>query len=156
MIASAISSAFLSVSFVIARSTPERSDSIGSLVPINPVEQTTTSPAFSPNFSATYSAVLCVSAKPSGPVHAFAPPLLRITAVTSLSFTTSRDHVTGAAWILFDVKTAVPYFCGPLFIIRAKSRFPELLIPAATPAPLKPCGNETIIELLELIDLDSH
>ena len=96
-----------------AISMPWRTFSIGSRSPINPVEQTTTSPEEIPKSSATFSALWCVSRNPSGPVHAFAPPLLSRTAETSWSATTWRDHVTGAATTLFDVKTAVPKFNGP-------------------------------------------
>ena len=63
-----------------ALSIPCKSASIGSRTPIRPVEQIPTSPDEIPRTSATFSADLWVSAKPSGPVHAFAPPLLRSTA----------------------------------------------------------------------------
>ena len=59
--------------------------SIGSRTPIRPVEQTATSiaPTSWPaacRAPATCSAVRCVSAKPSGPVQALAPPEFKITA----------------------------------------------------------------------------
>ena len=60
-----------------ALSIPCKSASIGSRTPIRPVEQIPTSPDEIPRTSATFSADLWVSANPSGPVHAFAPPLLR-------------------------------------------------------------------------------
>ncbi len=50
-----------------------------------------------PGSSATCSAVWCVSAKPRGPVHAFAPPELRMTARKRPPVSTCRDHSTGAA-----------------------------------------------------------
>ena len=49
---------------------------------MSPVEQTITSPAETSSREPTCSAVLCVSAKPCGPVQAFAPPLLSTTART--------------------------------------------------------------------------
>ena len=88
-----------------------------------------------------------MSANPSGPVHAFAPPLLRITPETVRSFTTWRLQVTGAASTLLVVKTAVPKRCGPSLTRRERSLAPELFIPAATPAPRKPSGKETITSL---------
>ncbi|CAB4791935.1 unannotated protein [freshwater metagenome] len=69
--------------FATATFAPLSNFSNGSRTPINPVEQTTTSLAEAPSKSATCSAVLCVSTNPSGPVQAFAPPLFRITALTS-------------------------------------------------------------------------
>ena len=144
MIASAIFSAPSRESEETAISIPGKSFSMGKRTPMSPVEQTTTSPAFMESFPAKTSAVLWVSANPSGPVQAFAPPLLRITAEISLSATTCRDHVTGAATTLLEVKTAVPYLYGPSFTIRARSGAPELLIPTATPEPLNPCGRFAI------------
>ena len=55
--------------------------SIGSRSPISPVEQTATSPAPQPSSSATSARrVRAVSAKPSGPVQALAPPEFSTTA----------------------------------------------------------------------------
>jgi hypothetical protein len=89
-----------------ATSTPGSSCCIGSRSPISPVEQTTTSPAPTPSTAATFSAVWWVSTKPRLPVHALAPPELRITASARPSETTWRDHWTGAAWTRLEVKTA--------------------------------------------------
>ena len=65
--------------------TPASTLSIGSRSPISPVEQTATSMApvsvpHSDSAAATASAVAWVSWKPPGPVHALAPPELRMTA----------------------------------------------------------------------------
>ena len=60
--------------------TPAVSFSMGSRMPISPVLATATSIAPSPSCAAVCSAVAWVSAKPSGPVHALAPPELRTTA----------------------------------------------------------------------------
>ncbi|CAM5304120.1 hypothetical protein SABIM44S_05382 [Streptomyces abikoensis] len=65
-----------------AFSIPGSNRSIGSRTPISPVEATATSPALWPRTSAAFSAVACVSWKPSGPVHAFAPPEFSTTAET--------------------------------------------------------------------------
>ena len=60
--------------------TPAVSLAIGSRTPISPVDATATSIAPSSSAAAACSAVAWVSAKPSGPVQAFAPPELRATA----------------------------------------------------------------------------
>ena len=70
---------------------------MGSSSPINPVEQTTTSPDEIFKDEPTNSAVRCVSANPCGPVHAFAPPEFRIAARTIFSLVTCLLQMTGAA-----------------------------------------------------------
>ena len=105
---------------------------------MRPVEQTTTSPEETLSSSPTFSAVLCVSAKPCGPVQAFAPPEFRTTARTTWPLTTWRLQITGAATTLFDVKTAVPKKEGPVFEISVKSKAPVLFSPATQAAPTKP------------------
>ena len=87
---------------------PEKIFSRGNRSPISPVLQIATSVAETPNLFATYSALLCVSAKPSGPVHAFAPPEFMSTASIRPSLTTCLLQITGAAVIRFLVKTALP------------------------------------------------
>ena len=69
--------------------------SMGSCSPIRPVEHTKRRSAEMPSASAVFSAVVCVFWKPCGPVHALAPPELRITASTRPSETTCRDQWTG-------------------------------------------------------------
>ena len=94
---------------------PDSIFSIGRNSPIKPVEQTATSLAEISNFLATNSALLCVSAKPCGPVQAFAPPEFKITALTALPLNTCLDQITGAATTLLEVKTAVAKLLGPKF-----------------------------------------
>ena len=84
---------------------PEAILSIGSRRPIRPVEQTATSMAPMPSASPTSSAVRWVSAKPSGPVHALAPPEFKITACRRPSVSTCCDQTTGAALTRLRVKT---------------------------------------------------
>jgi hypothetical protein len=80
MIARAASAPPSSDSACAASLTPAVSLSRGSRMPISPVLATATSTAPRPSSSATCSAVAWVSAKPSGPVQALAPPELRTTA----------------------------------------------------------------------------
>ena len=66
-------------------SMPAFTTSIGRSSPIKPVEHTRTSPAPMSrppacSAAAVRSAMVWLSAKPSGPVHAFAPPEFTITA----------------------------------------------------------------------------
>ncbi|CPU65139.1 Uncharacterised protein [Mycobacteroides abscessus] len=117
---------------------------MGSRTPMRPVEQTSTSPADVASTSATCSAVRCVSAKPSGPVHAFAPPELSTTAVARPSRTAWRVQATGAANTRFVVRTAAATSSGPSLTTSATSRAPVDLSPAATPAARKPCGVVTV------------
>ena len=87
MIATAASGPPSGESASTATSTPASSVSMGSRSPIRPVEQTTTSPAEISSAAPTFSAVACVSWKPSGPVQTLAPPELRTTALTTPSAT---------------------------------------------------------------------
>ena len=115
--------------------------SIGKNSPIIPVEQTMTSPEEISNNVPTSSAVTCVSRKPCGPVHAFAPPELRTTARTSAPLITSLLQITGAAMTLLVVNTAVASKFGPWFSIIVRSSAPEFFSPAATAPPLNPLGK---------------
>ncbi len=126
-----------------ASSTPGSSRSIGSRTPMSPVEQTATSPAPQPSRSATCSAVAWVSWKPSGPVHALAPPELRTTARNAPPTSTCWDQSTGAALNRLVVKTPAADWSGPSFTTSATSGAPLLLSPAATPAARNPCGAVT-------------
>jgi hypothetical protein len=77
--------------------------SIGSRSPIKPVEQTAISPApvSVPQLlsaAANSSAVRWASWNPPGPVQAFAPPELRMTARNRPEVSTCCDHSTGAAF----------------------------------------------------------
>jgi hypothetical protein len=84
--------AALDESAAAAADTPASSRVIGNRSPINPVEHTTTSPAPIPSSAATCSAVAWVSANPSGPVHALAPPELSTTARARPSARTCCDQ----------------------------------------------------------------
>ena len=88
--------------------------SIGSRSPISPVEQTATSIAPIPRASATASAVRWVSAKPSGPVQAFAPPEFKITARSVPVRSTCSDHCTGAALTRLLVNSPAAAYCRPV------------------------------------------
>src|SRR6185369_3213336 len=131
-------------SCAIVRVTPPSSRSIGSRTPISPVEQTATSPAPIPSPPATCSAVTWVSAKPSGPVQAFAPPELRTTARSRPSATAWRVHWTGAACTRLVVNTAAAASDGPSLTTSATSGRPDGFRPAATPAARKPFGAVTL------------
>ena len=128
-----------------ARSMPGRSLSIGSRMPMSPVEATATSPALCPSStSATFSAVAWVSWKPLGPVQALAPPELRTTALTSPPLSTCSDHRTGAALTRLEVKTPAAARRGPVLTTRARSGLPFCLIPAAMPAAVNPFAAVTL------------
>ena len=116
---------------------------MGSCSPISPVEHTTTSPAPMPSSPATSSAVVCVFWKPSGPVHAFAPPEFRTTARTDPARTTSRDQCTGAAATRLEVNWAAAANSGPVLTTSARSGPPEALKPASTPEAVKPAAVHT-------------
>ena len=121
--------------------TPASSGSIGRRSPISPVEQTSTSWAATSSRSARCSAVRWVSAKPSGPVHAFAPPEFRTTARARPSETAWRDQRTGAAWTRLRVNTAAAVSRGPSLRMRERSSLPVALMPAARPTARKPRGR---------------
>ena len=95
------------------RLIPSVTLSIGNNSPINPVEQTITSPEEIDKRSPTNSALTWVSIKPCGPVQAFAPPEFRTTARTRPPLATSFDHITGAATTLLVVNTATASKRGP-------------------------------------------
>ena len=82
--------------------------SIGSGVPMIPVEQTSTSAAATPNASAAASPIASASARPAAPVPALALPELTITAAALPPFAarSRRSRITGGAANLFCVKTA--------------------------------------------------
>jgi hypothetical protein len=145
MIATAASCPPSGVRACAARVTPSSSRGMGRRSPIRPVEQTRTSPAEMPRAAAVCSAVACVSAKPSGPVQALAPPELSTTAPATPSDTACRVHRTGAACTRLLVSTAAPTASGPSLTTRATSGRPEALRPAVTPAARKPRGAVTVM-----------
>ncbi len=127
--------------------TPGSSRSMGSRIPISPVEQTATSPAPIPSRPAVCSAVRWVSAKPAGPVHALAPPEFRTTARSRPSASTWRDQMTGAACTRLPVNTPAAVSDGPWLTTTATSGRPDGLSPAATPAARNPPGAVTLTAL---------
>ena len=129
----------VSASSPAALSTPDRTLSRGSCSPISPVEQTATSTAPQPSAAATRSAVACAVWKPSGPVHALAPPEFSTTARSRPLVRTCSVQRIGAALTLLRVRTPAASKRGPSLTTRARSVLPGLaLIPAATPAARKP------------------
>src|SRR3954452_2625491 len=144
MIARAASGPPSSESAWTAAETPAVSLSIGSRTPISPVLATATSTAPRSSWAAACSAVACVSWKPSGPVHALAPPELRTTARARSPASTCRLHSTGAAGKRLVVKTAAAASSGPWLSTTATSGAPEDLRPAATPAAENPAGAVTL------------
>ena len=119
---------------------PATTLSMGSRWPIRPVEQTATSDRADVRAGSgpRSSAVRWVSAKPSGPVQAFAPPEFRMTARSRPSASTCWDHSTGAALTRLVVKTPAAAKSGPVFSTRARSGRPLDFRPAARPAGRKP------------------
>src|SRR3712207_2235253 len=144
MIARAASGPPSSLSAFTAAVTPAVSLSMGSRTPMSPVEATATSMAPMPSSPAACSAVAWVSRKPSGPVHALAPPELRTTARARSPPRTWRLQSTGAAGKRLVVKTAAAASCGPWLRTTATSGSPLDLSPAATPAAEKPLGAVTL------------
>ena len=131
-----------------AASTPPNNGSMGSRSPIRPVEHTAISPAESSSPAARRSADKCVSAKPSGPVQAFAPPELSSTARTRPPLSTCCVHSTGAAFTRLAVNTPAAAREGPSLMTTATSRAPEGFSPAATPAARNPSGAVTLMAQL--------
>ena len=121
--------------------TPASRESIGRRSPMRPVEHTSTSWDERPSSSAACSAVRWLSAKPSGPVQALAPPEFSTTARARPSATACWDHRTGAALTRFAVNTAAAVSRGPSFTTRARSCAPADLMPAATPVARNPRGR---------------
>ncbi len=130
-----------------AASTPPSNGSMGSRSPIRPVEHTAISPAESASPAARRSADTCVSAKPSGPVQAFAPAEFSSTARTRPPFSTCCVQRTGAAFTRLAVNTPAAAREGPSLITTATSRAPDGFSPAATPAARNPAGAVTLIAL---------
>ena len=131
-----------------ALSTAGSSRSIASRCPMRPVEQTAISAAGQEIASASRCAVSRVSASPAGPVQAFAPPEFSTTARTWPPRATCSVQRTGAAFTLFDVKTAAAACDGPSLSTTATSGSPDTFSPAVTPAARKPRGTVTLMALL--------
>ena len=131
--------------------------SIGSCIPITPVDATSTEFSGIPSALDTACASLRHALSPSSPVRALATPLLITTACEySLLYTIFLSHFTGAANTLFVVNVpAVTHGFSEKII--AMSFFVLFLIPAFIPAALNPfaavtppCIISILINLLTL------
>ena len=149
-IASAAAAPPLSESSPAARAMPCATASIGSSLPITPVEQTTTSPASMPSARAVSLAIVRASSRPWAPVQALALPELTTTARARPSARCSRDTSTGAAArrLFVNAPAAV---ASPSQASSARSGAPEALIPQVTPAARKPSGKQTPVRSSALI-----
>src|SRR5687768_3201770 len=111
---------------------------------MTPVDATSTSSGRQPTCSATNSIVARATCIPASPVHAFAQPLLHTIAFARPpDFSRfSRDTNTGAACVLFVVNTAAADTgrSAVMTITSSGQACVEGLIPAYTPAALKPAG----------------
>ena len=88
------------------------------------------------------SAVRCVSAKPSGPVQALAPPEFKITARSApVGQHLLRPHHRGGLDPVAGEDRRRRRSAGPVLTTRARSGLPLALSPAATPAARKPAGR---------------
>ncbi len=102
--AAAFPASFVSESPSAKTSTPLQIFSIGSCMPITPVDATKTASSGIFKTSAVFFAVRLQYASPSSPVHAFAIPELTTTAcANSLFDTIFLSHLTGAACTTFVV-----------------------------------------------------
>ena len=114
---------------------------------MTPVEATNTSSGRHPTCLATNSTVALATATPLSPVHALAQPLLH-TIARALPPEASRllrDNTTGAATVLFVVKTAAADAGRSVVsnITSSGHACVGALMPAYTPAALKPAGAVT-------------
>jgi hypothetical protein len=118
---------------------PARTLSIGSLRPMTPVEQTTTSSVRHDRARATCSHMATASRWPCSPVQAFALPLFTTTARMRppLFWRCSRLTPTGAAANRFWVKMPAALM-GASATSSATSGRPLSLMPAATPEARSP------------------
>ena len=116
--------------------------SIGSGLPITPVEQTRTSAGAMPSACAAAAAIARASCMPRAPVQALALPELTTTARARPSARCSRESTTGAAARRLRVK-APAAVAGPSQATSARSGAPEALMPQVTPAARKPRGKQT-------------
>jgi len=112
----------------ISEGIPSRTRAIGSGCPMTPVEPTKTVCGFTPRRRATRVVISSASAIPCGPVHAFALPLLIITAWPTPPRRCNRSSCTGAAGRRFIVKTPA-IGPGSEETINARSRIEDFLMP---------------------------
>ena len=121
---------------------PARSASIGSGLPITPVEQTTTSSAAMPSAARSPPPSRARRRMPWAPVQAFALPELTTTARARPSARCSRESTTGAAARRLRVN-APAAAAAPSQATSARSGAPDSLMPQVTPAARKPRGKQT-------------
>ena len=127
-----------------AAGSPRRSFWIGSATPMTPVEATSTCSAGQSTRRAVSNAMSRATWSPSSPVHAFAQPLLTMTARAAPPERArcSRDTTTGAAIARLVVKTAAAC-AGTSDTSSARSSPPLALMPALVPTARKPRGAVT-------------
>ena len=126
--------------------------SIGSCIPITPVEPNRTELAGTPSTSPAVFASSAHASSPSTPVHALATPLFTtIACAPSSLYTILLSPFTGAANTLLSVNVpAVTHGVSEKTI--AISFLPFLyLIPAAIPAALKPLAAVTPPFIISMI-----
>ena len=135
-----------------ATGNPPRILSIGSATPMTPVDATRTCSAGQWTSRAVSAAMSRAACMPSSPVHAFAQPLLTMTAraMPPERARCSRDTTTGAASARLVVNTAAAC-AGPSQTSSARSSPPLALMPALTPAARKPRGVVTPPEMAETV-----
>lgn len=110
----------------------------GKRTPMTPVDAASTAPSGTPSCAATAAHTARASATPSGPVSAFAFPLLMTIARTSRAGRRAAASRTGAAREAFCVKHPAAAH-GASLATRARS-LRAALMPACTPAYEKPRG----------------
>ena len=115
--------------------------SIGSGTPITPVEATATCSSWTPAAIAAAPCMRAASSSPRRPVAAFALPALTTTARSASSRQRSWQSTTGAARTPERVKRAAETVSGSSETSRPRSRSPDGLIPARTPAARKPAAS---------------
>ncbi len=127
-----------------AAGMPRRIASILRFTPMTPVDATRTSSRAQPREEAVSATISRASFIPSGPVHAFAQPLLVMTAWATPLLVASCSSVTstGAALARLVVNTPAA-LAGVSVAIKARSGLPDALIPHANPAARNPFGAVT-------------
>ena len=121
--------------------------SMGSRVPIVPVEQTRMCSECTPSARAASSHVRSAAPRPSEPVAALAHPLFSTTAAARPPFVArwARQTCTGAAAKRLEVNVAAAATGRESSVATsARSRAPSGLMPLATPEATKPRGVRTV------------
>jgi len=118
-------------------SIPDSIFSMGSMWPIMPVEQTSTSAGSMPSCSPVCKHMVSASARPCWPVQTLEIPELHTIACALPLRTCRLETTTGAPGILLVVNTpAAAQVESEVMIIR--SGFPEALMPQVIPPVRKP------------------